>query len=98
MRLGQLVEKYVAIMPSIVDDTYFGPLRTDSNQIRPSNVRVLTLALLEIRFLLMQCNIKILQEFFYPEHVGFPIGKADSPKVVILEIHYDNPNKVEGIS
>jgi len=37
------------------------------------------------------------KEFFYPEHVGFPIGKADSPKVVILEIHYDNPNKVEGM-
>ena len=38
----------------------------------------------------------LFQAFYYPEHVGFPIGKADSPKVVILEIHYDNPNNVEG--
>ncbi|XP_068719204.1 DBH-like monooxygenase protein 1 [Montipora capricornis] len=35
--------------------------------------------------------------FYYPEHAGFPIGTADSPKVVILEIHYDNPEKKEGI-
>ena len=36
------------------------------------------------------------QAFYYPEHVGFPIGKTDSPKIIILEIHYDNPNNVEG--
>ena len=34
--------------------------------------------------------------FNYPEHVGFAIGKADSPKVVVLEIHYDNPRNLEG--
>ena len=34
--------------------------------------------------------------FNYPEHVGFAIGKADSPKVVVLEIHYDNPQNLEG--
>ena len=37
-----------------------------------------------------------LKEFYYPEHVGFAIGKADSPKVVFLEVHYDNPQHKEG--
>ncbi|XP_073254240.1 DBH-like monooxygenase protein 1 homolog [Porites lutea] len=37
------------------------------------------------------------QAFNYPEHVGFAIGKADSPKVVVLEIHYDNPQNLEGM-
>ncbi|KAL9960045.1 hypothetical protein ACROYT_G033442 [Oculina patagonica] len=37
------------------------------------------------------------KDFYYPEHAGFPIGKADSPKVVILEIHYDNPENKEGM-
>ena len=27
---------------------------------------------------------------------GFPIGKADSPKVLILEMHYDNPENKQG--
>ncbi|XP_044179878.1 DBH-like monooxygenase protein 1 isoform X2 [Acropora millepora] len=35
--------------------------------------------------------------FSYPEHVGFPIGTPDSPKVVILEIHYDNPMSKQGM-
>lgn len=38
------------------------------------------------------------KEFYYPENAGFPIGKADSPKVVMLEIHYDNPEKKEGLN
>ena len=37
-----------------------------------------------------------VQAFYYPENAGFPIGKPDSPKVVILEIHYDNPEHKEG--
>ncbi|XP_073252711.1 DBH-like monooxygenase protein 1 [Porites lutea] len=35
--------------------------------------------------------------FYYPEHVGFAIGKADSPKVVFLEVHYDNPQNLKGM-
>ncbi|XP_015758353.1 PREDICTED: DBH-like monooxygenase protein 1 isoform X1 [Acropora digitifera] len=35
--------------------------------------------------------------FSYPEHVGFPIGTPNSPKVVILEIHYDNPMGKQGM-
>lgn len=37
------------------------------------------------------------KEFYYPEIAGFPIGKPDSPKVVMLEIHYDNPLNKEGL-
>ncbi|XP_020615038.1 DBH-like monooxygenase protein 1 [Orbicella faveolata] len=37
------------------------------------------------------------KEFYYPENVGFPLGRADSPKIVILEIHYDNPEEKEGL-
>ncbi|CAH3115490.1 unnamed protein product [Porites lobata] len=35
--------------------------------------------------------------FYYPEHVGFAIGKENSPKVVVLEVHYDNPQNLEGL-
>jgi len=37
------------------------------------------------------------KEFYYPENAGFPLGRADSPKIVILEIHYDNPKGQEGL-
>lgn len=37
------------------------------------------------------------KEFYYPDNAGFPLGRADSPKVVILEIHYDNPEEKEGL-
>ncbi|XP_068702591.1 DBH-like monooxygenase protein 1 [Montipora foliosa] len=37
------------------------------------------------------------KEFYFPKHVGFPIGTPDSPKVVILEVHYDNPQEREGM-
>jgi len=30
------------------------------------------------------------QSFYYPEHVGLSIGEHDSPKIAVLEIHYDN--------
>ncbi|XP_020615016.1 DBH-like monooxygenase protein 1 isoform X2 [Orbicella faveolata] len=38
------------------------------------------------------------KEFHYPVDAGFPIGKADSPKVLILEMHYDNPENKQGIT
>ena len=40
--------------------------------------------------------VSFKKAFNYPERVGFAIGKADSPKVVVLEIHYDNPRNLEG--
>mmetsp|Transcript_46416 Transcript_46416/g.77142 ORF Transcript_46416/g.77142 Transcript_46416/m.77142 type:complete len:668 (-) Transcript_46416:45-2048(-) len=33
-------------------------------------------------------------DFYFPEHVGFPI---EGLQYVLLEIHYDNPNEIEGI-
>ena len=38
----------------------------------------------------------VFKEFYFPEIAGFPIGRADSPKVLILEIHYDNPTNTPG--
>ncbi|KAL9974729.1 hypothetical protein ACROYT_G011808 [Oculina patagonica] len=37
------------------------------------------------------------QSFYFPEHVGFSIGEQDSPKIAILEIHYDNYEQKAGI-
>lgn len=31
------------------------------------------------------------KSFNYPEHVGFSIGTNDSPKIAVMEMHYDNP-------
>ena len=36
------------------------------------------------------------QSFYYPEQVGFSIGEHDSPKIVVLEIHYDNYERKAG--
>ena len=38
----------------------------------------------------------VFKEFYYPEDAGFPIGRADGPKMLILEIHYDNPENKQG--
>ncbi|KAL9974725.1 hypothetical protein ACROYT_G011804 [Oculina patagonica] len=35
--------------------------------------------------------------FYFPEHVGLSIGEHDSPKIAILEIHYDNIEQKPGI-
>jgi len=37
------------------------------------------------------------QSFYYPEHVGLSIGEHDSPKIAVLEIHYDNYESKAGI-
>ena len=37
-----------------------------------------------------------IQAFYYPAKAGFPIGTADSPKHYMLEMHYDNPEGIEG--
>lgn len=33
---------------------------------------------------------------YFPEHVGQPIGGNDFPKHFLLEMHYDNPQLIEG--
>ncbi|CAH3032072.1 unnamed protein product [Pocillopora meandrina] len=37
------------------------------------------------------------ETFYFPEHVGFSIGTNDSPKIVVMEMHYDNPLQKTGI-
>ncbi|KAJ7382900.1 DBH-like monooxygenase protein 1 [Desmophyllum pertusum] len=37
------------------------------------------------------------QSFYYPEHVGFAIGTRESPKIAVMEIHYDNYEHKQGI-
>ena len=39
-----------------------------------------------------------LKTFYYPEHAEFAIGKGDSPKVVVLEVHCHNPQHLERTS
>ena len=44
----------------------------------------------------MTVNSYLLQEFLYPVHTGLPVGTDDSPKVVVMETHFDNPNEKSG--
>ena len=37
-----------------------------------------------------------MQGFIYPDDVGAPIGEAGGPRVMLLEMHYDNPLKKTG--
>eukprot|EP00058_Branchiostoma_floridae_P005110 XP_002590598.1 hypothetical protein BRAFLDRAFT_123613 [Branchiostoma floridae] len=34
--------------------------------------------------------------FTYPNHVGFSLGTDDDPDYVMLEMHYDNPDRISG--
>ena len=38
----------------------------------------------------------IKQAFYYPPKAGYPIGTSDSPRTLLLELHYDNPDAIEG--
>ena len=33
-----------------------------------------------------------MQEFVYPQDVAYPIGGEGNPNIIVLEIHYDNPD------
>ena len=35
----------------------------------------------------------IFQNFKFPDHAGMPVGTSDSMKYLILETHFDNPQK-----
>ena len=37
-----------------------------------------------------------MQDFIYPEGVALPVGGSDNHSVVLLEIHYDNPDTRTG--
>ena len=47
-------------------------------------------------YLYLHCAFVAIQAFYYPPRAGFPIGTVDSPKHYMLEIHYDNPEGIEG--
>lgn len=34
----------------------------------------------------------IPQSFHYPEHVGLKIGTNNTPRYLVMETHYDNPD------
>ena len=42
-------------------------------------------------------HITILQDFVFPEDVAYPIGGESGQKFLVLEIHYDNPQMIEGV-
>ena len=37
------------------------------------------------------------QDFYYPENVAYPIGGPGDPGLVLLQMHYDNPQQVSGM-
>ena len=39
----------------------------------------------------------IFQSFYYPEHVGLRIGTDDTPRYIVMETHYDNPDHRDGM-
>ena len=39
----------------------------------------------------------ILQDFVFPEDVAYPIGGENGHKFLVLEIHYDNQQMIEGV-
>ena len=56
-------------------------------------------------FALHVCVIMILfyvfcgdQDFYYPENVAYPVGGPGDPEFVVLEMHYDNPQLVSGMT
>lgn len=36
------------------------------------------------------------QDFVYPENVGYPVGGPGEVYNMVIEMHYDNPNRAEG--
>lgn len=38
-----------------------------------------------------------IQDFIYPEGVALPVGGADNHPIVLLEVHYDNPMRRNGM-
>ncbi|KAL9970009.1 hypothetical protein ACROYT_G022312 [Oculina patagonica] len=36
------------------------------------------------------------EAFYYPQTAGYPVGATDSPSGYLLEMHYDNPEGIEG--
>ena len=41
--------------------------------------------------------IHTMQEFVYPEKVALPVGGSVTPRYVVMETHYDNPQMRSGL-
>ena len=37
------------------------------------------------------CFSLSLQDFIYPEDVGYPIGGLGNHRYIVMQMHYDNP-------
>ena len=45
---------------------------------------------------LFSCNNLNTQGFVYPENVAFPVGGPGFPRYAVIQIHYNNPERVSG--
>ena len=41
-------------------------------------------------------HFNCLQDFIYPENVAYPIGGPNDKQFAVIQIHYNNPDKVSG--
>lgn len=47
----------------------------------------------------MFLNLQIfLQRMIFPENVGFPIGENGQSQYYMMEVHYDNPKELKGVT
>lgn len=44
----------------------------------------------------LQISDLILQDFVFPEDVSSSIGGPDTSRYMVIEMHYDNPARVQG--
>ena len=40
----------------------------------------------------------MLQSTYFPEEAGLPFGDENSPKYLMMEVHYDNPQLLSGLT
>ena len=38
-----------------------------------------------------------MQVFVYPDNVAFPFGGEGFPEYLVMELHYDNPERISGM-
>ena len=43
-------------------------------------------------------RLSSFQGFVFPNNVAFPFGGQGSPEYLVMELHYDNPDRKRGIS
>lgn len=38
-----------------------------------------------------------VQTVIFPEHIGYPFSVDGKPNYYLLQVHYDNPNNIQGL-